>query len=405
MNKIKFLDLGKQPIANGFLYEEEIPDEYFYQLEVGFDPDSKLVTHMEYVDPPLMFNENYSYRGSMSNTMVAHFKELSYYLKDSLSGYQYYKDGVIRVLEIGSNDGVFIKNWPKETTFAVEPCKNFADETNNMGYKTYPDFWNLSLSSRIKEEIGEMDLIFAANCICHIPDLDETFKAVRNLLSKNGFFIFEDPSLAEMINSNSYDQIYDEHPHIFSVTSLKNILNRNGMEIVRVDNIPVHGGSNRIWAKKIEGIKDTERGTSESVNLNLEFEKVLGLDSIETFNLFAERVNQSKRDLIRILSRCRSEGKKVISYGATSKSTTIFNFCGITTDLIQYIVDTTPEKQGKLSPGCHIPILPPHEGFDESVDISFLGAWNFSEEIKRKEESFIKRGGKFLTHVPIVKFV
>jgi methylation protein EvaC len=405
MNKIKFLDLGKQPIANGFLYPEEIHQEYFYHLEVGFDPDSKLITHMEYVDPPLMFNENYAYRGSMSNTMVAHFKELSYYLKEILPQYPYYKRDGIKVLEIGSNDGVFIKNWPKETTFAVEPCKNFAEETNNMGYKTYPEFWDVSLSSKIKEEVGEMDLIFAANCICHIPDLDETFRAVKNLLSKNGVFIFEDPSLAEMINSNSYDQIYDEHPHIFSVTALKNILNRNGMEIVRVDNIPVHGGSNRIWAKRTEETRDIRQDILDRVNLNLEFERVLGLDSIKTFTKFAERVNQSKEDLIRILSRCKSEGKKVISYGATSKSTTVFNFCGITPDLVEYIVDTTPEKQGKLSPGCHLPIISPQDGFNSSVDIAFLGAWNFSEEIKKKESSFIEKGGKFLTHVPIVKFV
>ena len=388
--KKEFLNLGKQPIANGFLYEKDIPNEFFYDLKVGFDNKTKLVTHMEYVDPPLMFNDNYSYRGSMSKTMVNHFKEFSNLFEN--------KD--IKVLEIGSNDGVFLKNWDSQKTIAVEPCGNFAKETNDLGYKTYAEFWTLDLSNRIKETHGTMDLIFAANCICHIPDLDQTFKAIHNLLGDKGIFVFEDPSLAQMINNNSYDQIYDEHPHIFSVIALNNLLKQNNLKIIEVDNTSVHGGSNRIWV-----VKNTNPINSDkSVKNNIEFEKVLGLDKIATFKKFAKKVEQSKKDLIDLLNRCKKQNKKVISYGATSKSTTIFNYCEIKSDLIHYIIDTTPEKIGKLAPGSHIPIISSN-GIDKDVDIAYLGAWNFATEIMNKESDFINNGGKFITHVPLVKFI
>ena len=384
----KFLDLGKQPIANGFLYKDQIPDEYFFNLGVAFDEETKLITQTEYVDPPLMFNDEYVYRGSMSQTMREHFEEFSYIL-----GYNK------KILELGSNDGVFIKHFSPEDAIAVEPCGNFAKETQEMGYTTYPEFWTVDLAEKIKVIHGKRDIIFAANCICHIPDLGETFKAVELLLKDDGFFIFEDPSLAEVINNNSYDQIYDEHPHVFSVIALDNLLRRNGLQISKVENLSVHGGSNRIFATKLGGKID------DSVEKNKSYERILGLDKFETFVRFAEKVAQSKNDLVRILKKCRDEGKKVISYGASSKSTTIFNYCGIGPELLSYITDTTPEKQGKLSPGVHIPVIAPEQGFNETVNFAYLGAWNFIKEIKNKEKDFVDGGGKFITHVPTIRVV
>ena len=394
MSNIKqFLDLGKQPIANGFLTEEEFGSEFFYDLRVGLDRDTCLVTHMDYVKPELMFNENYAYRGSMSKTMNIHFHMFSSYVKQFLP-----KNPI--VLEIGSNDGVFLKNWDKETTYAVEPCSNFAEETNLQGWRTYNQFWTQDLANTILEELGTIDLVFSANCMCHIPDLDQTFSAVESVLSDNGFFVFEDPSLASVINVNSYDQIYDEHPHVFSIIALKSILERNNLSIVKVENTSVHGGSNRVWVQKSK-----VANPDSSVENNPTYERILGLDKSCTFDIFADRVLDSKEDLLRILRRCADNNKKVISYGATSKSTTIFNYCGIGTDLISHITDTTPEKQNKFSPGVHIPIVAPDENIDNSIEYAFLGAWNFEREIKEKESQFVNRGGKFVTHVPVVRIV
>ena len=333
-----------------------------------------------------MFNDKYVYRGTMSQTMREHFKSLCETFSSNT-----------KILEIGSNDGVFIKNLNPKFTISVEPCSNFAKETQDMGYTTYPELWTQELSNKILKNHGKQDIIFAANCICHIPDLDQTFNAVKSLLFDNGTFIFEDPSLAEVINNNSYDQIYDEHPHVFSVIALDNLLKRNGLQIVKVENLQVHGGSNRIFAKKIGSKVD------KSVELSKSYERILGLDQFKTFKRFAQRVEQSKEDLIRLLTQCKKENKKVISYGATSKSTTVFNYCNIDSDLISYITDTTPEKQGKLSPGMHIPVISPEQGFDDTVNFAYLGAWNFIKEISKKEHKYLDRGGKFITHVPIVK--
>lgn len=388
MMKKEFLNLGKQPIANGFLYQNDIKNEYYFNLKVAFDEETKLVTQTEYVDPPLMFNENYSYRGSMSKTMRNHFKSLSTTL-----------DPKAKVLEIGSNDGVFLKNFDTDKAISVEPCGNFAKETQELGYTTYNEFWTKELADKILAKFGKQDIIFAANCICHIPDLDQTFKAVESLMSEDGVFIFEDPSLAEVINNNSYDQIYDEHPHIFSVIALDNLLQRNGLHITKVESLAVHGGSNRIFAKRMDKPADP------TVEKSKAYERILGLDKFETFERFASRVEQSKNDLVQLLTKCKKEGKKVISYGATSKSTTVFNYCKIGPNLIEHITDTTPEKQGKFSPGMHIPIIAPGDSIDKSVDYVYLGAWNFITEIKSNESGFVNRGGKFISHVPIVKFV
>ena len=221
-------------------------------------------------------------------------------------------------------------------------------------------------------------------------------------MSDDGVFVFEDPALDKMIERNSYDQIYDEHAHIFSVTALKNILNNNGLDIFRVDNLSVHGGTNRLYVKHKNNNKFS---IQTSVDLNLQREQELGLKKYSTYIKFAEKVKQSKSDLVNLLDTLKKQGKKIVSYGATSKSTTVFNYCGITTDQIDYIVDTTPHKQGKLSPGTHIPVVSPETGFNDSVDVAFLGAWNFEDEILSKESNFIESGGFFVSHVPQVRQV
>jgi methylation protein EvaC len=379
--KKEFLDLGKQPIDNEFLFD----------LKVVFDEETKLVSLKEFVTPELMFNDNYAYHASMSETMKIHFNKLAKNIQKEFKP--------INVMEIGSNDGIFIRHFNPDTTIAVEPCKNFADITNDMEYKTYNNFWTNDLSKLIRQNCGTMDLIYSANCICHIHDLDDTFIGVKNLLSDDGIFIFEDPSLIRMLERGSYDQLYDEHAHIFSVTALQNILRKHDLEIFRVDNLNVHGGSNRIYVKSIH---NRYQEIESSVEDNLLKENKFGLNDFKTYQIFSDRVQKSKDDLVSMLKTLKNQGKKVIAYGAASKVTTVFNYCGIDKSLVEYITDTTPSKIGKYQPGTHIPIISPEDGFDESVDIAYLGAWNFRAEIMNKELNYLRRGGKFITHIPQV---
>jgi len=328
--------------------------------------------------------------------MVKHFKETAEMLMKEFNP--------LTVMEIGSNDGVFLKNWANDYTIGVEPCGNFAKVTKDMGYQTYNDFWTTKLSEKIKSDGHvDFDLIYAANCICHIHDLDDTFKAVKNLLSKDGVFVFEDPSLLKILERNSYDQIYDEHPHIFSITALDNILMKNGLKIFRVENLSVHGGSNRVYVSHLPVHTFLRfRPVEISVKENLQREYDFGIDNFQTYEIFSERVNKSKKDLVELLTKLKDEGKRVVSIGATSKSTTVFNYCGINKSLIECITDTTPDKQGMLSPGSYIPIVDRGLVNLNNYDYAFLGAWNFKDVIANKEREFVENGGKFITHVPEV---
>ena len=387
--KKEFLDLGRQPIANKFLKEDEISDEFFFDLKVVFDEETKLVSLKDFVKPELMFNDDYKYTTSLSTPMVNHFKETAEMLKKKFKPK--------KVLEIGSNDGPFICNFPKEDSICVEPCDNFARVTADMGYITSTEFWTTELSDKIKDSNGYMDMIYAANCICHIQDLDDAFKAVKNLLTPSGVFVFEDPSLLRMLERGSYDQIYDEHAHVFSVIALDNLLRRNGLKIFSVDNLSVHGGSNRIYASHIDsGL------AGDSVRQNINEEMVFGLDQFETYEIFADRVKTSKKVLNRKLSNLTKNGKRIVSIGATSKSSTVFNYCGIDSSLIECVTDTTPAKQGLFTPGSHIPVVSRDSVNLNDYDYAFLGAWNFKEVIANKESEFVKSGGKFITHIPEV---
>ena len=394
----EFLDLGRHPIANAFLKELDFKNEFFFDLKVCWDDESKLVTIKDFVEPEKIFNENYPYNTSNSFPMVEHFKNTAEMLQSEFNPGS--------VLEIGSNDGTFIKNFDKETSVCIEPCSNFAEKTTDMGYRSYISFWDSDVSHGIKEVHGEMDLVYAANCICHIHDLDDTFKAVKNLLSKDGVFVFEDPSLLRILERGSYDQIYDEHPHIFSVTALDNILKKNGLKIFRVDNILVHGGSNRIYASHLPPEPHTffrYRPVELTVRENLQREDDFGLNQFETYEIFAKRVKKSKKDLVGLLRELRFvDNKRIMCIGATAKSTTVFNYCGIGADLIELITDTTKDKQGMCAPGSHVPVVSRESVNLNDYDYVYLGAWNFKDVIANKEREFVENGGKFITHVPEV---
>ena len=392
--KEKFLDLGDQPITNKYLLEADFPNEYFFNLSVGFDTDSNLVSLMNFVEAETMFDETYAHRASASITMTNSFSEIARKIEHDFHPKT--------ILEIGSNDGVFVRNFPRDKILAVEPCSNLASYTNELGYQTYNCFFTDDTAQQIKEGHGRVDVIYAANTMCHIPDLANVFKSAASLLNESGIIIFEDPSIYDVLRANSYDQFYDEHAHVFSVLALTGMLEECGLKIFDIENLSTHGGSNRIYAKKVG---NTAIKACRRVEENIQKELNFGLDKLSTYYTFAERIAESKLNLVRLLEKYVVGGKKIISYGATYKSTTIFNYCDISTDLISYIVDTTPGKQGKYSPGVHLPIVSPKEGFDASVDYAFLGAWNFSQEIMEKEKNYLDRGGKFITHVPRVRVI
>ena len=393
--KKDFLNLGRQPIANSFLSsisKKSLKSEYFYNLIISFNTKNFLVSVKKPVNPKIQYTDKYAHRASESQTMRNAFRSAA------LKLYKRFKPK--KIMEIGSNDGVFLKNFPRQKVVGVEPCKNLAEITKKK-FKTYPNFWNKILSKKILEKHSKVDLIFSANTISHIPNLKETFEAIFNIISDDGVFVIEDPSLSSVIKINSYDQFYDEHVYVFSTLAVENIVKKYKLRLFDVEKINTHGGSLRYFICK----NDSKHKKTKRLVSILNEEKKIGLDNFNTFKKFAKRVKNSKKKLVSLLKKIKKNNNKIISYGATYKSTTVFNYCKIDTRYLHYVTDTTFNKQGKFTPGTHIPIISPEIGFNESVDYAFLGAWNFKREILNKEKKFIKRGGKFITHVPEVKIL
>jgi len=394
MNK-KFLNLGIQPLANSFLKsnsKKSLAKEFFYNLEVSFNTDSYLVSVTNPVNPKLQYTDKYAHRASESITMRESFKKIADKIKKK------YSPNI--VMEIGSNDGVFIRNFPKKKILAVEPCKNLANLTKNK-YKTFPNFWNKKLANQIFLKSKKADIIFSANTISHIPDLKETFDAIELSLSYNGVLVIEDPSIHAIIKNNSYDQFYDEHVYVFSAIAMANIVKKSNLRLFDAEQLTTHGGSMRYYI-----CKDlAKHKISKKIKLIFKKEKKAKLDKLLTYLKFSKRVKRSKQKLLGIFKKLKNKNKNIISYGATYKSSTIFNYCKIGKKFINYVTDTTLNKQGKFTPGQHIPIISPQEGMNDRVDYAFLGAWNFKKEILKKEKEFIKRGGRFITHVPLPKII
>ncbi len=393
----RFLDLGMQPLANKYLKRPRKLDRKnneVYHLEVMFNTKTKLVSLNKKIPVKKMFNNKYPYRSSMSKTMPKAFKKLS---KNIIKRFKPKK-----ILEIGSNDGALIQNFKKEKAVCVEPCGNLAKITKRKGFFTYSNYWNINLSKKIKRKFNFIDVIYSANTITHIENLDNVFKAITNVLSKNGVLIIEDPSLLECIKKVSYDQFYNEHIYLFSAISLRNILKKFNLEIFDVEKLSTHGGSLRYFIKRKENksIKITKRVLEQ-----FKEEAKYKLHKYETYLNFKYKVKLSKTKLIRILEKFKLHKKTVIGYGATAKVTTILNFCKINKKLIEYFVDTTPDKKNKYVPGTNIIVKKYDKKLINASKYIFLGAWNFKNEIFKKERNFIRRGGKFITHVPYPRII
>ena len=392
--KIEFLDLGQQPLANYYLDKNQInKKERKYRLIICFDNMSKLVSIKKTFSSKMMFNNKYPYRSSMSQTMQKSFKDLAQQIKRKINPK--------KILEIGSNDGSFLKNFHKKISIGIEPCANVEKITKKQKFNTIPKYWNSKLAKSILKKYGEIDLIYSANTISHIKDLNDVFKSIKIVLSPKGVLILEDPSLLECLKRNAYDQFYNEHIYVFSYLSLKAILKKFDLEIYKIQNLDIHGGSNRYFIKKINNKIAIEKSV---VNQQIK-EIKYGIDKKSTYFKFKRRVENSKKKLVSIFKFCKSKNKKIIGYGATAKATTILNYCKIDNKTIDYFLDTTKDKQNKYTPGTKIKVEK-YKGFiNKDVDYVFLGAWNFKKEIFKKEKKYIKAGGKFIIHTPYPKIV
>lgn len=390
-----FMSFGKMPIANGFLSPKQFADEYFFELQVGFCPRCAMAQLLEQPNRERMFHENYAFFSSTSVRMPIHFKEFA-----GLVMRDYLKSPDPFVVEIGSNDGIMLQHFAKADIrhLGIEPSANVAQVARDKGVQTIVGFFDEALARRIVAEHGQADAFLGANVMCHIPYLHSVVEGIRILLKPGGIFAFEDPYLGDIIEKTSYDQIYDEHAFYFSVASISYLFEQHGLEVVDVQPQNVHGGSMRYVIAHMRA-----RSVSAAVMVQRAREQTLGLNRRETFECFCQNVERSRDELMHLLRAAKKKGKRVVGYAAASKSTTVINYCGITPDLVEYISDTTPIKQGKYSPGAHIPVRPYEEFKANYPDYALLFGWNHAEEIMANEQAFKAAGGKWIVYVPKVQ--
>ena len=392
-----FVDFGVMPIANAFATKEQIKNEYTFPMKVGFCGNCNMVQLVEQPDREKMFHGNYAFFSSTSNYMKEHFKLFS----NSVSELQDLNENSF-VVEVGCNDGILLENFVIDNIpcLGVEPSENVAQVAMEKGIEVIMKFFDRPLAEHILQSHQKADAILSANVMCHIPYIHSIYDGVKTLLKEDGVFIFEDPYLGEIIEKTSFDQIYDEHVFLFSALSVNYLANMHDLELVNVEPQITHGGSMR-YTIAHKGIKTV----SQNVIKLIDQEKKLGLDKKQSYLSFTDNVNKIKNDLINLLTKLKNDGKKVVAYGATSKSTTVTNYFGITPDLVECIYDTTPIKQNKLSPGAHIPVLPYDQFRESNPDYVLLFAWNHATEIMKKESDYMGHDRHWITYIPNVKVI
>ena len=385
------MSFGKMPIANGFLKKKDFKNEFFFKMEVGFSKDLSLFQLNDHPKPKLMFNKNYPFFTGSSKGMIKHFKEYSNWIKKN------YLKKKGNLIEIGSNDGTFLSNFKNEkiNTLGIEPSANVANVSKRRGIKTINKFFTYENVKNLKNLKNKIDVICAANVICHVPNLVDLIKGVSLLLNEKGLFIFEEPYLGAMYEKTSYDQIYDEHIFMFSVNSIKKVFNLFEFELINVLPQKTHGGSMRYVVGRSKQHK-----INKNVSKFLRIEKRKKIDTIDGCLKFKKQCETSKKKLRNKIYGILKRGKKIAGYAATSKSTTILNYCGINKKHIDFICDTTPNKIGTYSPGTHIPIVSIDHFRKNIPEYTFLFAWNHKNEIFLKEKKILNKTNWF-AHVKI----
>ncbi len=389
---VKFLDFGQMPLAGGFIKEEQVAEEKLYPLTVVFCRKCTEVQILETVPADVLFKD-YRFVASTTSTLSNHFVNYAQEMTKRFLN----KNSL--VVEFGSNDGVLLKPFKDFGIKAVgvEPAVNIAKLALAKGCTVVNDFFNTKTAAMIKKEHGSADLVCANNVFAHIDDMHEPMRGIIDLLKPDGIFVFEVHYLASLIESFQFDMIYHEHMMHHSLTALTYLLGLYDMEVFDARRVATHAGSLRVYAQKK---KTAKYPVSSDVIKLLNEERAAGLDREETFIRFGKNVYQKRDDLINLISKLCAQGKKIVGYGASGRASVHLNFCKFGTVVIPYVTDASHERQGRLIPGMHNPIVPPEKIKEDKPDYALLFAYNYFEEVMNKEKEFVTRGGRFIVPLP-----
>lgn len=388
------MDFGRMPLANGFLTPDQFAGEYYFNLCAAYCPRCTLVQLVEQPQRERMFNKRYPFFSATSVRMQTHFAGLAGDVIATLP------PGDPFVVEIGSNDGTLLRHAANAGIrhLGVEPSTSVAATAIAGGVTTLCRFFDTEVARDIVAAHGQADAIIAANALSHVADVHAVVAGITILLAPAGRCVIEDPYWGNIVAETAFDQIYDEHASCFTLSSLSYLFAQHGLAVLDAIPTDVHGGSMRY----LIGRPGSQPAAARAERL-LEHEHAMGLHRPETFAAFRDRVTNTGMALMTLLRSCKAEGKRVVGYGATSKSTTTINFFGITPDLVEFISDTTPAKHGTFSPGAHLPVRPHAEFAARYPERALLFLWNHAVEVRAKEAAFARGGGKWIVYVPTVQ--
>ena len=395
--KIIFADLGMSPLANSYVnsIESEV-GEVFFPLKTFVCEKCFLVQLGEFKSPNEIFKD-YAYFSSFSSSWVNHAEQ---YVNSLVKKFNINKKNL--VVEIASNDGYLLQFFKKKNipVLGIEPAENVAKNAIKKGIPTITKFFGSKLAIELKKSGKKVDCIIANNVLPHTPELTDFIKGLELLINPNGVIVIQFSAyVLPLIKNGQFDHIYHEHFSYFSLTTVKQILKKFKLEIFDVEELDVHGGSLRLYIKKIGQIKKENSNLKKILNKEKEF----GITKKDTYRNFQNQILEKKISIWKFFSVAKKEKKKIACYGAPAKGNTMLNYCQIGKDFINFTVDKNPAKQGKLLPGTHIPIFNLKKINEFKPDYLVILPWNLKEEIVEEMKYIRKWGGKFVVLSPKVK--
>jgi hypothetical protein len=393
-----FLSLGPTPLANSFLKSpDEAVSELSFPLDLYFCQTCSLVQLLDVINPEVLFR-NYIYVTGTSDTIAAHNVKYA----ETVVGFLNLVPEDL-VVEVASNDGSLLKRFKKHgiRTLGIEPATNIAEMARADGIETIDQFFNSSTARQVRETHGPASAVIGNNVLAHVDETQDFLRGCKKLLKDDGLVIIEVPYLRELLDRLEYDTVYHEHLCYFSVTTLLRVCEAVGLCVVRMDRVPVHGGSLRMYA----GRKEHYQRHGREVLDQAEEERAAGLTEFARYQQFADDVESNRRAILKLLGNLKSGGKTVAGYGAPAKGNTLLNYCGIDTNLVTYTVDKSPLKVGLYTPGMHLPVLPASALLERQPDYTMILAWNFADEIMKQQGEYQRRGGKFIIPIPEPRIV
>lgn len=389
-----FIDLGEQPPSNSFLTGPQLGEaEAVYPLKVYTCAKCFLVQVDEYKKSSEIFSEEYVYFSSFSSSWLAHARN---YVAMAVDRFALTPDSL--VVEIASNDGYLLQYVKKQgiPCYGVEPSLATAEAAAEKGIESVTEFFGQELAERLVRERGPVDLLVGNNVLAHVPDINDFVRGIAILLKGSGIATLEFPHLMRLVAGNQFDTIYHEHFSYLSLGTAQRIFTAAGLRIFDVEELPTHGGSLRVFACP----EQSDRPASVAVAELRERESGLGMEEMAYYDRFQEVADRVREDLLTFLKERKDAGESIAAYGAAAKGNTLLNYCGVSTDFIEFCVDASPHKQGLFMPGSHIPVLAPAVLKERKPDHTMVLPWNLMAEIMRAHGYIKEWGGTFFTAIP-----